>query len=75
MNDDKRQYRELKRDIKKAGNRKLRRSLQRQLAETPTEAHEAEVDHGRLSSASMNGNDKDATRRRTEEEVESDEEE
>jgi hypothetical protein len=64
MNDDKRRHRQLKRDVKKAGNRKRRRHFDRQLQRNPEEAHEAEFDFGRDSSASFNGNDQDATRQR-----------
>jgi hypothetical protein len=68
MNDGKRNHRQMKRDIKKAGNRARRQQLKRQLGENPAEAHEAEVGFGRHSSESLNGNDKDATRGREEEE-------
>jgi hypothetical protein len=64
MNDDKRQQRQLKRDIKKAGNRKRRQFLKRTLASNPEEAADAEFDYGRYSSAPLNGIDHDATRRR-----------
>jgi hypothetical protein len=64
MQDDKRHYRQLKRDIKKAGNRKRRRHLERELAENPEEAARSDFDFGRDSSAPLNGNDRDATRRR-----------
>lgn len=64
MNDDKRLYRTLKRDIKKAGNRKRRRTLDRALARDPERASEVEFDYGRDSSATLNGNDRDATRKR-----------
>jgi hypothetical protein len=66
--DDKRSFRRLKRDVKKAGNRKRRRALRRDLADNPGEAAHAEFDFGRDSSAAMNGNDRDATRRRRDEE-------
>jgi len=65
MNDDKRRHRQLKRDVKKAGNRKRRRHLDRELARDPESAHEAEFDFGRDSSAGLNGIDDDATRRRS----------
>jgi hypothetical protein len=68
MNDDKRSQRQLKRDIKRAGNRTRRQQLKRSLEETPEEAHWAEPDVGRHSSEPLNGNDNDATRRRPEEE-------
>jgi hypothetical protein len=64
MDQDKRYYRQLKRDLKKAGNRKRRQYLKRQLAEEPEEAARVEFDFGRDSSAGLNGLDRDATRRR-----------
>jgi hypothetical protein len=64
MDQDKRFYRKLKRDVKRAGTRKLRRHLQRELADNPEEAARTDFDYGRQSSASLNGNDRDATRRR-----------
>jgi hypothetical protein len=63
-NDDKRMLRKLKRDIKRAGNRKRRQHLKRALTDNPEEAAHAEFDFGRDSSAGFNGNDRDATRRR-----------
>jgi hypothetical protein len=68
MNDDKRRHRQLKRDIKKAGNRARRHQLKRSLQENPEEAHLAEPDIGHNTSAPLNGIDQDATRRRGEEE-------
>lgn len=62
--DDKRQHRQLKREIKKAGNRKRRRHLQRQLRDDPAGTAESAFDFGRNSSAGLNGIDRDATRRR-----------
>ena len=64
MHDDKRQLRKLKRDIKRAGNKRRRQQLKRQLADNPEEAPHAETDFGRACSASMNGLDQDATRQR-----------
>jgi hypothetical protein len=64
MDQDKRRYRQLKRDIKQAGNRKRRRQLQRDLERNPEEAAWSEIDLGRDRSAPLNGNDRDATRRR-----------
>jgi type II secretory pathway component PulJ len=66
MDQDKRRYRQLKRDIKQAGNRKRRRQLQRELEEHPDEAAHTDFDFGRDSSAGLNGNDRDTTRRRHE---------
>jgi hypothetical protein len=64
MDQDKRRYRQLKRDLKRAGTRKMRRHLKRDLTESPEDAAYSEFDYGRNSSASLNGNDQDATRRR-----------
>jgi hypothetical protein len=64
MNQDKRRHRELKRDIKRAGTRKMRRRLKRALTDDPEGAADATFDYGRNSSASLNGIDQDATRRR-----------
>jgi hypothetical protein len=64
MDQEKRRLRQLKRDIKKAGNRKRRHALKRDLAESPEEAAHSEFDFGRSSSEALNGMDKDAKRRR-----------
>ena len=66
--DDKRDLRKLKREIKQAGNRKRRRALQRDLRDNPAEAAHSEFDFGSNSSANLNGNDNDATRRRGQDE-------
>jgi hypothetical protein len=66
MDRDKRQMRKLKRDVKKAGNKKRRAQLKRDLADNPDEAHWSEPTVGRLSSEALNGLDKDATRKRSE---------
>ncbi len=65
--DDKRRLRQLKSDIKQAGNRKRRRYLKRTLRDNPAGAAEVEFGFGRDSSAGLNGNDRDATRRRGDE--------
>jgi len=62
--DDKRLVRKLKRQIKQAGNRQRRQHLKRALHENPEEAAEADFDYGNNSSANLNGNDRDCTRRR-----------
>jgi hypothetical protein len=67
MEPDKRQYRQLKRDLKRAGNRKRRRHLQRALHENPEDARHEDFDFGRHGTAGLNGIDRDATRRRKEE--------
>ena len=63
MDPDKRKYRQFKRDLKQAGNRKRRRHLQRELQENPEEAARSEFDFGRRSTVGLNGNDSDTTRR------------
>jgi hypothetical protein len=68
MDQDKRRYRQLKRDLKRAGTRKLRRHLRRTLAGNPEEAAHTDFDYGRDATAGLNGNDRDATRRRHKEE-------
>jgi hypothetical protein len=68
MNDDKARHRQLKRDIKKAGNRKRRRQLDRMLQEDPEGAAHHEADVGGESSQFLNGNDNDRTRRRNDRE-------
>jgi hypothetical protein len=62
--DDKREFRKLKGQVKQAGNRKRRRALQRDLRDNPGEAANSEITFGRNSSVNLNGNDRDATRRR-----------
>ena len=66
MEQDKRKHRQLKRDLKKAGSRKRRRQLQRELLDNPEEAAHSEFDFGRESTTGLNGNDRDATRRKKE---------
>ncbi len=68
MRDDKRQIRKLKRDLKRAGNKRRRQHLKRELAEKPEEAPYSEFDFGRDSSATLNALDQDATRRRQKDE-------
>ena len=63
MEQDKRSYRQLKRDLKRAGNRKRRRRLQRDLLDNPDDAPHGDFTFGRDSTAGLNGNDRDATRR------------
>jgi hypothetical protein len=63
--DDKRQQREIKRQVKKAGNKHRRRALKDELRKHPEEAAHSEQDFGRHSSAPLNGQDDDATRRRS----------
>jgi hypothetical protein len=60
----KRELRQQKRAIKRAGSQRRRRMLKQALRENPEEAPAAEFDFGRYSSAPFNGIDHDATRRR-----------
>jgi hypothetical protein len=64
MDPDKRKLRQLKKAIKRAGNKSRRQSLKRDLADNPEEAHRSEHDFGRDSSTGLNALDRDATRRR-----------
>ena len=64
MDPDKRRIRKLKRDIKRAGNKRRRQHLKRDLADNPEEAPHSTFDFGDTSSATWNGIDQDATRRR-----------
>lgn len=64
MNLDRDYYRKLKRALKRAGNKRRRLHLKRELADNPDEAPFSEFDFGRDTSATLNGLDQDATRRR-----------
>jgi hypothetical protein len=64
MDQDKRQFRKLKRDVKRAGNKRRRQHLKRELNDKPEEAPHTEFDFGRNTSQTLNGLDQDATRRR-----------
>ena len=66
MDPDKRKLRQLKKAIKRAGNKSRRQSLKRDLVENPEEAHRSEFDFGRDTSTGLNALDHDATRRRRE---------
>ena len=63
MDQQKRQLRKLKRELKRAGSKHRRRDLKRELAENPDEAHRSEESFGRSSSQVLNGLDDDPTRR------------
>lgn len=67
MDPDKRQLRKLKRDLKKAGNKRRRQHLKRELTDNPDEAPHSDYDFRGLSSKPYNAIDRDATRRRDEE--------
>jgi len=64
MDRDKRQMRKLKRDVKRAGNKRRRQYFKRELEQSPEEAPHTEFEFRRDSSAVFNGMDQDATRRR-----------
>jgi hypothetical protein len=66
MDRDKRQIRKMKRDLKRAGNKRRRQYLKRQLADNPAEAAHPEFNFGDLRSATWNGIDRDITRWRKE---------
>ena len=55
--DDKRELRRLKRTIKRAGNKRRRQALKKDLEHNPEEAAHSEFDYGRLSSETLNGLD------------------
>ncbi len=55
---DKRELRELKRVIKRAGNKLVRREAKRVLEENPEEAHTLQDSFDRLSSSEYNGLDR-----------------
>lgn len=63
---DKKFYRDLKRCIKKDGNKKRRAFYKQNLLENPEEAHLCEFDFGESNSEQFNGMDHDATRQRDE---------
>ena len=58
--DTKRELRQLKREIKQAGNQRARRLLKRTLVENPEDAPFAEPAYGRFRSAPLNGIDRPA---------------
>jgi hypothetical protein len=64
MDPEKRRLRQLKRAVKRAGNKSRRQQLKRDLAENPAEAHRSEFEFGRDTSTGLNGIDQDTTRRR-----------
>jgi len=59
---DKRKLRELKRAVKKRGNKHRRQQLKRDLAENPDDAAHSEEKLGRFSSSGYNALDRDRTR-------------
>jgi hypothetical protein len=65
---DKRKMRELKRALKKRGNKHRRQQLKRTLADNPEEAAHADEELGRHRSEDLNGLDRDSTRKKKAEE-------
>jgi hypothetical protein len=65
---DKRQMRDLKRALKKRGNKHRRQQLKRDLAENPESAAETEENLGKHRSDRLNGLDNDSTRKKKDEE-------
>jgi hypothetical protein len=61
---DKRKMRELKRALKKRGNKHRRQELKKNLADNPEDAANAEEDLGRYRSDTLNKLDNDSTRRK-----------
>ena len=61
---DKRVLRELKRAIKKRGTKHRRQQLKRDLAANPDEAAHSEETLGRFRSDTLNGLDRDSTRKK-----------
>lgn len=61
---EKRELREIKRALKRAGNKSRRRHFQKDLLDNPEEAHHSEYDFGQKSSAAFNGLDTNAKKRR-----------
>ena len=73
QHDDKRLHRKLKRDVKRTGNHRRRQHLKSELRDHPEEAAaHTQFDFGDSSSATMNGNDRDATRKRREQDKKED---
>jgi hypothetical protein len=64
MEPTKREMRQIKREIKRAGSQRRRRQWKRELRENPDDAPYSEDDFGRFSTAELNGIDHDNTRRR-----------
>lgn len=62
MEPTRREFRQLKREIKRAGSQRRRREWKRDLRDNPEEAPYSEERFGRYSTADLNGND--APRRR-----------
>ena len=64
---DKRKLREIKRALKKRGNKHRRQQLKKDLAENPEDAAHSEEDLGGYRSDTLNKLDNDSTRRKRDE--------
>jgi hypothetical protein len=60
--DKKRELRQLKREIKRAGGKHRRRQLKLGLVEHPEQAHEDQPDLGKFRSSAMNGLERPASK-------------
>jgi hypothetical protein len=60
--DKKRELRQLKREIKRAGGKHRRRQLKQGLVDNPEEAHRDEPNLGKFRSEELNGFDRPASR-------------
>jgi hypothetical protein len=65
MDDQKRQLRKLKRELKRSGSKRRRRYLRRELNENPEDAAHTDFQFGRDQTAGLNGLDQDSTRRKS----------
>jgi hypothetical protein len=65
MEPTKREIRQLKRELKRAGSQRRRREWKRDLRENPEDAPYSKEDFGRYSTAELNGHDRDQTRDRS----------
>ena len=72
--DIKREHRETKRLVKRAGHKHVRNTVKRVLTEDPDEAAHLEDDFGKHRSVEMNGIDNDLKRKRIVREVDADDE-
>jgi len=61
---EKKRLRQIKRDIKRSGNKRVRSQVKRDLEENPEEAHLAQHNFGGYTSEKFNGMDDDATRKK-----------
>jgi hypothetical protein len=62
MDPTKRELRQQKRELKRAGSQRRRRVWKQELRQNPEEAPYSEEDFGRCSTAGLNGMDRDSKR-------------